>query len=584
MFKRIRTKMTGVFLAVTLIPTIIAAFLVILQTESALTDDACKLLCGVSENVKDDLERFVSERMSDVHALARGVALAGGNASKISEAINSFYESGIYDDVTVVNADGNVVASIKYKYVGEWASNNWFVQAREGQDVISDVYFLFGEPVISFFSPVVMDDKVVAVVTAQMSMKYIWDIVDAVKVGESGFVYLIDKNGRIISHPDKQMIFNRAYIEHPSDDHGFLTQDGLLCGYSAMFNGSWIVVAAQPEDEALAILFSLKRSIAATLSIISLFSAIGVFLLARGITKPITELTSGIESVAAGDLSWKVDVRSEDELGTLAASFNKMTEELMRARAEIERYARALEEKVEERTRDLRRAYEELKRLDEAKTRFISIAAHELRTPLTVIMGYMDVLKGADGEDVMIKAMKSAAKRLADAIDHIVLLTMLELEEYELTKEELALADMVKETYERFRDLAEKKNQKISFELEDAKVKADREAMMRIIYNLLSNAVKFTPDGGLIKISVKECDDTVLLMVADTGIGIPDDEKERIFMPFHQMEYPLTRSHGGLGLGLPTVRRLVELHGGKIWVEDNPKGGSIFFVEIPKSK
>ena len=443
-----------------------------------------------------------------------------------------------------------------------------------------------------------MDDKVVAVVTAQMSMKYIWDIVDAVKVGESGFVYLIDKNGRITSHPDKQMIFNRAYIEHPSDDHGFLTQDGHLCGYSAMFNGSWIVVAAQPEDEAFAILFSLKRSIAATLSIISLFSAIGVFLLARGITKPITELTSGIESVAAGDLSWKVDVRSEDELGTLAASFNKMTEELMRARAEIERYARALEEKVEERTRDLRRAYEELKRLDEAKTRFISIAAHELRTPLTVIMGYMDVLKGADGEDVMIKAMKSAAKRpsstsktvltsvikamksaakrLADAIDHIVLLTMLELEEYELTKEELALADMVKETYERFRDLAEKKNQKISFELEDAKVKADREAMMRIIYNLLSNAVKFTPDGGLIKISVKECDDTVLLMVADTGIGIPDDEKERIFMPFHQMEYPLTRSHGGLGLGLPTVRRLVELHGGKIWVEDNPKGGVYF--------
>lgn len=154
MFKRIRTKMTGVFLAVTLIPTIIAAFLVILQTESALTDDACKLLCGVSENVKDDLERFVSERMSDVHALARGVALAGGDASKISEAINSFYESGIYDDVTVVNTDGNVVASIKYKYVGEWASNNWFVRAREGQDVISDVYFLFGEPVISFFSPV----------------------------------------------------------------------------------------------------------------------------------------------------------------------------------------------------------------------------------------------------------------------------------------------------------------------------------------------------------------------------------------------------------------------------------------------
>jgi signal transduction histidine kinase len=112
---------------------------------------------------------------------------------------------------------------------------------------------------------------------------------------------------------------------------------------------------------------------------------------------------------------------------------------------------------------------------------------------------------------------------------------------------------------------------------------ADREKLRVVLDNLISNAVKFTPTGGRVWVTLCERGDEVELSVADSGVGIPPEELERVFERFYQIESHLTRRHGGMGLGLSIVKELVELHGGRVWAENDPDRGSRFVVVLPVS-
>jgi signal transduction histidine kinase len=235
----------------------------------------------------------------------------------------------------------------------------------------------------------------------------------------------------------------------------------------------------------------------------------------------------------------------------------------------------------------LQQAYDRLGQLDRLKSQFIAIASHELRTPLSLILLYAAILQEqlGDAAETQLDAVQRAAMRLKSIIDTMLNLRYLETGRMELAATHFDLRDEVSAACEDYGTLAGTGDLVLEADLPDDPVDiyADREKLRVVLDNLISNAVKFTPTGGRVQVRVCKQGDEVELSVADSGVGIPVEELERVFERFYQIESHLTRRHGGMGLGLAIVKELVELQGGRVWAESEPGRGSRFFVVLPVS-
>jgi signal transduction histidine kinase len=236
----------------------------------------------------------------------------------------------------------------------------------------------------------------------------------------------------------------------------------------------------------------------------------------------------------------------------------------------------------------LQRAYEQLNRVDQIKSDFIAIASHELRTPLGLILGYASMLK-EDSKNPetaqQLDMVMSSALRLRDLIDDMVNVQHIEEGKAKLVLTEFALQEVVQRVIEAVSELYTAKEQEVLVSLppQPLSLRADREKITLVINNLLTNAIKFTDARGRIMLTAEGKNGEVQVHVADTGIGIPAREVDRIFDRFYQVEPHLTRTHGGLGLGLAIAKGMIELHGGKIWVESVEGLGSRFSFSVPVS-
>jgi signal transduction histidine kinase len=236
---------------------------------------------------------------------------------------------------------------------------------------------------------------------------------------------------------------------------------------------------------------------------------------------------------------------------------------------------------------ELQRAYDELAELDRLKSDFVSIASHELRTPLAVILGYASFLReefsGEAGEQVGI--VLQSAMRLRSIIDDMVNLRHVDTGEAQLDREIFSMTELINEVSGEFSQFAKAKQQTLSVDLPDdpLKIDADRQKVYLSIANLLSNAIKFTPSKGRVQVSARRKGEEMWVVVMDTGVGIPQRDYERIFNRFYQVEPSLTRRYEGMGLGLSIAKSMVELHGGRIWVESIVGKGSRFTIVLPVS-
>jgi signal transduction histidine kinase/ActR/RegA family two-component response regulator len=235
---------------------------------------------------------------------------------------------------------------------------------------------------------------------------------------------------------------------------------------------------------------------------------------------------------------------------------------------------------------EIQHAYRELQMLDHMKSEFINIAAHELRTPLGILLGYATLLQeNAEGEDQEhLDIIVRNAMRLRALTDDMLNLRSLEMGKSQIELEQVILRHVIDEAVEDLGPLAESRGQSIEIKLPGGfpSIIADQQKLGLILVNLLSNAIKFTPDGGRITVEAKSGEQEVWVSVSDTGVGIPPEEYERIFDRFYQVEDSLRRRQGGIGLGLAIAKGLVELCGGRIWVESQVGRGSTFTFTIPQ--
>lgn len=276
------------------------------------------------------------------------------------------------------------------------------------------------------------------------------------------------------------------------------------------------------------------------------------FILARFITRPVKDMTVAARAIAEGDLAQHVPVRSSDELGLLAAQFNRMSADLARS--------------------------------NQLRRQMTADIAHDLRTPLTVISGYLEALRD--------EVLKPSPKRFATMYDETQLLLRLVEElhmlsqadagELPLAKQPLTARQLLERTAALYQHEADQQGVRLAVQLrgEPAMV-GDPEYLSRALGNLVSNALHHTQPGDSIALSAEASDSRVELVVEDTGCGIAAEHLPNIFERFYRADESRQIDTGGSGLGLAIVKSIVEAHGGQVSVSSELGGGTRFVLSIP---
>jgi signal transduction histidine kinase len=278
---------------------------------------------------------------------------------------------------------------------------------------------------------------------------------------------------------------------------------------------------------------------------------------------PIQRINERLAAIASGDFSGHVEVENRDELGALSANVNRMNDELQRLYSEVEAVSRH-------------------------KSEFLANMSHELRTPMNAILGFSQVLREEMVGEVNEKQSEylddiiSSGNHLLSLINDVLDLSKVEAGQIELQVHPFSLREALERGVVMVRERAMENGVSVALasDLEVDVVDGDERRIKQVIFNLLSNAVKFTPTGGEVDVTAMRVNGEVRVSVADTGPGIPPEDRDRIFEEFQQSESGIAQREG-TGLGLALSKRFVELHGGRIWLESELGRGSSFTFALP---
>ncbi len=251
-----------------------------------------------------------------------------------------------------------------------------------------------------------------------------------------------------------------------------------------------------------------------------------------------------------------------------------------------------LEKSVKQRTKELAEANKELKQLNKTKSDFVSSVTHELRTPLTSIKGFSSILiegrlgKVPPKQLERLKKIRKHSTNLARLINNLLDISRIESGRIEMQKEEIPIKNAFRNVMEIIQPQADAKDIKVNnnFIPPDLTIWADETHINRVFTNLLGNAVKFTPQNGQIKVTAEKKGDFSEISVSDNGPGIPEKDLDNIFEEFYRSENEINAKEKGSGLGLSLVKRIIEAHDGKIWVENQLNKGTSFTFKLPNKQ
>ncbi len=267
--------------------------------------------------------------------------------------------------------------------------------------------------------------------------------------------------------------------------------------------------------------------------------------------KPIKELIKATEKLASGDFSVRLEVKGPTEINSFIESFNRMAEEL--------------------------------DNIEVLRTDFINNFSHEFKTPIVSIKGFAEMLKHTDltqaERDEYLDIVIDESSRLAALATNVLNMSKVETQTILSSTAHYNLSEQIRQCIFMMDAKIEKKKIDLSADIDDLKINGNKELLSQVWINLLDNAIKFTPDNGLISLSVKQQDAEAIIAIKDTGCGISKDDIPRIFEKFYQAD--TSHATAGNGIGLSMARKIIELHNGKISCESAMDVGSTFTVHLP---
>jgi len=350
---------------------------------------------------------------------------------------------------------------------------------------------------------------------------------------------------------------------------------------------------------------------ASTLGLSSLFfGVIAAIYLGSRYTRPLLELNEAAQKVAEGQFEdVQIKIKTRDELATLVKSFKRMTYNLKTTRDEIERQNKLLEFRVQERTRQLMetiweledikinleelvkertRDYQRLQQADRMKDEFLANISHELRTPLNAVIGFSGLLIQEENNLLPVEVKEDLniiyqnGRNLLDMVETILDMSKIQAGKFELELKEIDPIQILEEVRVVALGLILDRPVKLTYDTPSwtVTIESDPVRFKQVMLNLIGNAIKFTEEGE-VEIRPYLESGKFKVMVRDTGIGMTEEETQRLFQPFQQVDGSITRRFGGTGLGLVISKRLLELMHGQVTVTSAKGQGTAFTIEMP---
>mgnify|MGYP001189969143 CR=1 FL=1 len=292
-------------------------------------------------------------------------------------------------------------------------------------------------------------------------------------------------------------------------------------------------------------------------------------LAARTVARPVDDLSLAAADLASGNLDRRVEVRGEDEVASLATSFNTMAGQLQSSLTSLDA----------ERQKALA--------LLDANRQLVANVSHELRTPVALVRGQLEALDEDTPGSARVEMALRETGRLESMVDDLFQLASADASSLAVDLRNVDVAAIVRESVEPLREPAWRESE-VSLVLETPShalpATVDRERLIRVLQNLVRNAVRHTPSGGLVRVAAASADNAVRIEVADTGAGIAPEDLPHVFERFYRGETSRARATGGAGLGLAIAREFIEAMGGSISVASNLGEGTVFTVTLPRTE
>ena len=331
----------------------------------------------------------------------------------------------------------------------------------------------------------------------------------------------------------------------------FSNESANTVGVPFMYGGQTYALFLRPDIKML--FTEIHYLLGGMVIVMAIISILAMLVVARKLIEPIRVLTRATKSVGEEQFTGKLAIDRRDEIGQLANSFQQMIDRLSEN--------------------------------DQIRKAFVSDVSHDFQSPLLNIKGYADLLSDeelpANERKRYAGIIQSETERLSTLTKQLLLLTSLDQLVSPLQKKVFRVDQQVKETVLKSQWLLQEKEMSVMLEIDEVRYEGDPAFLEKVWENLLSNALKYTPDGGTIDIRLTEQENEIYFSIEDTGIGMSDETKNRVFDRFYRADHSRTREVEGTGLGLSIVEQVVRLHDGRVEVVSELGHGTTFIVYLP---
>ncbi len=582
--RRLSTRLLLTLTLLSGIPSIFVGLFMISVTEQSLTQYIQTQHTEIARRAGNEIRLFLETPITILETLVETKDIIEMNPFAQNLMLNkTVAKHPIFEQIFTADTNGNEITTTAFNTeLNNCKTTEYFKQAFIGKNYFSPIYFNeVKEPYVISSHPIRQFDQIIGVLAGRINLMSIWELVDEIRIGATGNVFVIGDKGQLIAHKDKKKVLERSEVidlnlirnieNQIQKSIVFYNPEGekMLGTITQLRDFNWLIIIQQSEVEAYELISLMRYQVFAFVGLVIIIAIVLSYLLEKRISSPINSLVAGVKKYAGGDLNYRLSSERYDEISVLANEFNSMAENLMKNQRKLRKAERLA-----------------------AMSKFASLISHEIRNPLNSMNINMQILKREivkKSGDIN-KKMKyfgiiiSEIHRMDNLINNF--LTISRSPRFDPVPNNIhKILDQVILTH---KGMADNQGVKIikHYYTNDIMANVDGDQMAQVFHNIIINALQAMADGGNLIIDsdsieiIKSKNFKVSgfrIQFTDSGTGISEDNMEDIF------DFYYTSKKTGTGLGLAIARQIIDGHKGRIYANSIDGKGTKLIVEIPFS-